>query len=477
VKWWLKDRTFKSFVKWLIEIQLLSSNISSIEKENIKNNIEDNYRVWLQDKEQLQIQAEQIPPEEQQKIDTEYDILIQSPHEYVSKLLDELIVGEQEIKHFVFYSFLTAFNKNIKYRSDVRPQGESSSGKTHIVVNTLSLFPEHMKCFIGGTTPKAWLYGAINSGILNLNHKIFGFLVEPPNQFYDLINSILSGDNEEFEWHFTSKDDTGRLSTEKIIVKGVPVYVTCSVKKPQYELGTRITALSPDTSSEQTDKIIDSEFNSQFSDKSSIKYKKEAVKGYIENVEIFLNTIEKIIDPLALIYKKVLPSTVRARRDFKKLVALAQSYELFNSLKYVGILNCEKRVLFVQPLSLSILKYCRSALNFYFFELTPNLLRFYNELKSDESRVLSSFNNSIDINLVAERLNKSSVTVKFYLSQLASRGFLEKQTIGRENIYFFGSNRQVEFKVLPVLDDGILTKIDEKIRNFAEGLERVEVYK
>ena len=146
---------------------------------------------------------------------------MQDPHGFLNLIFREMAIGEEDNLNFIFFSSLSTLEPNIKRRSHIRAESEPSAGKTFLLSSVVRLFPEDMLVEVGGTTPKAWLYAATETESLDLRKKVFIITVEPSQTFYDLFNSILSGDKKKFIWQYTGKNQLENLTAYKITVDNI----------------------------------------------------------------------------------------------------------------------------------------------------------------------------------------------------------------------------------------------------------------
>lgn len=268
--------------------------------------------------------------------------------EKIWKVLDDLIVGEEQNKKILFYIMLST---KLKERGKTAPlgcyiTGDSAGGKTHLVREVSKLFPDRMKLFFGGSSGKTLRYldgklepleeyGKNENGewkrwkkIVDLSGKILWFLEDVGSEevFKDL-RPILSRDQKEI--HFTtvvknrSKKGGEFYGNQDVYIRGCPSFVTTSTKgEILKETGTRVIQLSPDESKEQSRKIVKS------------KYEKEKFYWEEENYEDIHDFIDSLESKdVYVCFGDLLEfplDNLNIRRDFDKIINLVKVSALLN---------------------------------------------------------------------------------------------------------------------------------------------------
>jgi DNA-binding CsgD family transcriptional regulator len=428
--WWLGPKTFKGFIKELQTLHALPQNIQNEKVEEIRMKIDEKYKEWhtkLSKTDEVESSQEK-EPELTQK---ENEVLRQLengkllPVTILRKTLDKKIVGEEINKQVLFFAALSAKLKNFRERLHCRLTGPSAAGKTYLITRVLDCFPPSMKIEVGGMTPKAWVYAAARTGFMDFHGKILVCLVEPPREFYDLINSVLTGDKEKFKWLYTNKIE-GALTTSEIIIFGVPSYITASVKLPQEELATRILQLSPDLTREQTDRIMRSQSEEEYEvDEEDCNHEK-ILQEYIENIPIC-----DVVVPFCDVVRGVFPKEVRMRRDFPKLKTLVKSITLFNYYLRPKIVIGDSVIVLSTLSDFALGLYLFSQAFEATFSGIPNYLQsFLSRLNEQFSS--NSFSTAEAIQVFRDF---SPNTVRAYLRQLEELNFLESSTVAGQKYY------------------------------------------
>jgi DNA-binding transcriptional ArsR family regulator len=453
VEWWLKDSLLKKFATKLD--QLTNTTISSDELRDIKMEIDKKYEEW---KKKLSTQKEEkeeevkILNEEEKKILDELISGKTSPIFIIQKALDKEIVDEKVNKSIVFFAGMSSKLKNYRERLHCRLIGPSSAGKTKILTGVLNLFPSSMKIEISGMTPKAWVYRN-QGGVIDFTGKILICIVEPPFSFYELINSVLTGDKEKFSWLYTDKDENGRLTTSQIEAVGVPVYLTSSIRLPNEELATRVLQLSPDTSLRQTKAILDFIARKEYVlDSNGVDYAK-IIRSYIKTLPIC-----EVITPFFESVVNSLPLEVRMRRDVSKLFVLVKAIALTNYYQRQKIKTKDGEVLLAsfEDFYLGVRLFCE-VFGPTFTGVPAYLKKFLEELKEREKDLPGIFSSlqtpatftTADIIKLFSGIY-SPQTLRRYLKMLEKLGVVDVVKIGGKKNY----------KIIASLDDALKLKFD-----------------
>jgi DNA-binding transcriptional ArsR family regulator len=456
VEWWLKDSLLKKFATKLAQLTK-QTTISSDELRDIKMEIDKKYEEW---KKKLSTQKEEkeeeveVLNEEEKKILDELISGKTPPIPIIQKALDKEIVDEEVNKSVVFFAGMSSKLKNYRERLHCRLVGPSSAGKTKILTGVLNLFPSSMKIEISGMTPKAWIYQN-QEGVIDFTGKILICIVEPPSSFYELINSVLTGDRKKFSWLYTDKDENGKLTASQIEAVGVPVYLTSSVRLPNEELATRVLQLSPDTSPRQTKAILDFMAQKEYvPDSNGVDYAK-IVRSYIKTLPIC-----EVVAPFFESVINSFPLEVRMRRDYFKLLVLVKAIALTCYYQRQKVKTKDGEVLLASFEDF----YLGLRLFYEVFEPTftgvPTYLKkFLKELKEREKdlpSIFSSLQPQTPVTFTTEDVIKlftsiySPQTLRRYLKMLEKLGVVDAVKIGGKKNY----------KIIATLDDALKLKFN-----------------
>jgi len=415
----------------------------------------------------------------------EYKRFKENPNklEEVWKILDELIVGEDENKKVIFLALLSAKLEN---PNGVRVLGDSSSGKTHLVRETLRLFPENMKIILGGQSKKSLIYRKPDyvtpkwENVIDLTNKILWFLEEKGGEeSYEILRPILSRDQNEIRYEFVDKSSkTGKNFTKTVIVKGCPAFITTSTRMQILEeMGTRVFSLTPDMRSEQTEKIIAKK-------KENLKFLKEKpntkiIQYYIQN----LKTYDVWIPYVDLI--QIGCTHLRARRDFDKIITLIKTYCLFHQYEKPKIdikgkeyiVSCIEDYIYIIDLINPVL---RSTIT----NVPKPIIDFYDairkkwengdfdeiEIIEENGKVIENVTKCMTHSKIAEVTEYSQDTARKYCHELLKAGFLIKQKIKNANYYSFKENKAKEVLLSVITPQSIEHLIKELLEWLNESV-------
>jgi len=304
------------------------------------------------------------------------------------KHLSKSVVHDKSTKTIVFYTAVSAYTKN---PINLFLRGESSTGKTYNVTNTLQYFSEQDCWILGGLSPKAIVheYGVFvddkgkpiedfdkpdkrkprqkkdedheafskrmkewkethrewskrirdSRVIVDLNSKILVFLEPPPLETYNTLRPILSHDKEEISYKFTDKI-SGRLRTAHVVVRGWPATIFLSTKEEHIqELATRSFTITPEShESKHRDAIRLQGKQKSFPWKYN-EYDLELtlLRKYVETLRDNTSNLEIVI-PFARELAEAYPAQPpRSMRDFNHINSLLEACTLFHTFQRPAI--------------------------------------------------------------------------------------------------------------------------------------------
>ena len=221
----------------------------------------------------------------------------------------------------------------------------SSTGKSHIPLSVIKLFPKEDVITLAYCSPTAFFHenGTYDKQrdvlLVDLSKKILCFTDMPDTSLISRLRPILSHDEKETHLKITDKNQKGGNRTKTVIIIGFPSVYFCSAGlRVDEQESTRFIMLSP---SIEQDKIVQGI--------QQVISKESDQEKFISNVDsnperiLLMERIlaikqEKIIDVKienpALIeemfisdHKSVKP---RQQRDIKKIIYLIKSFALLN---------------------------------------------------------------------------------------------------------------------------------------------------
>jgi len=413
-------------------------------------------------------------PEEEKK----FEDLKQNPTEQIFKLLDELVVGEEQNKKVVF---LIALSCKLNHPSGLRVVGDASIGKTHLVREVLELFPKKMKIVLGGASEKSLIHRKPDyttpkfESYINLDEKILWFLEEKGGEkSYTILRPILSRDQEEIRFEITDKTfKTGKIVNKVVIIKGCPAFFTTSTQLGILEeTGTRVFQITPDLSEEQTERIVDFKIDKE-------RYlKKNPNLNYIRRYLYLLKRYAVWIPFIKLM--KISCKNVRARRDFDKIVTLTKCIALLRQHQRDIIkINGEEHIVARICDYLDVISFLKYILEPTMENIPRPIIDFYNKIRVSEKNGQFDSNPTMSITgekhasslithkTIAEVLGLSQHTARVYCDILYQKGWILMEKEGRENKYTLArkkhnlailSDKSMDFKEIIQKDYDELTQ-------------------
>ncbi|MEM2293191.1 MAG: hypothetical protein QXX41_07945 [Nitrososphaerota archaeon] len=325
-----------------------------------------------------------------------------SKEEYltIENNIKQYVKGEDSHIKVIFLSCLSAKSKN---PLNLFVRGESSTGKTWMVMHVVSLFPEENVWLLGNLTPKSLVHqkGIVvdenfqpiekpkpptpptkweikenpklreeyyeklkkykeemeeyyrkleNSYVLiDMSGKILVFLDPPERETFDRLRPILSHDAEKIMYPFTDKID-GRLVTVKVVIKGWPVAIFCGAEVEWMEhIITRSLTISPTVSKEKF-RMAHEVTGMRFYNPMTLKIKKKQIEEGRKIIRKIFAPYQAII-PYEHILHKIYPNDLpRTMRDYNYFLGILEAYTLlsphptiyspaFAEDGFIGVLN------------------------------------------------------------------------------------------------------------------------------------------
>lgn len=381
-------------------------------------------------------------------------------------VLDELIVGEENNKKILFYNMLSA---KLPTPNGTIIVGSASSGKTHMVRETIKLLPDGMKMPIGGMSKKGLIHmkGNLNpvtfEKTIDLTGKVLWFLEESGGEeSYAYLRPILSRDQEEIRFEIPTKKRSKKgsefFSNEIIIIKGCPAYVTTSTKEKRLaETGTRVFLLSPDESREQNNRIVKAKINGKRFMKEKIDL--EPFKQFIRELKSYDVWIPfaDIIDINTL--------NLNVRRDIDKIFSLINTHVLINQEERYKISIKGKEYLIANLDDyFYILKILLPVIKPTLLNLPKKVLDFYDKLFTFDTDELTHKNISL-----ALKMNQN--TVRTYCWELVQAGYLVFEKEKRENVYqvIDNTSQSLPFVTIAGVTQNMIDRSRKEIKQWLNG--------
>lgn len=243
----------------------------------------------------------------------------------IERQMDMIIVGEKENKLLLFFMYLSSYT-NLR----IHPQliGPSSSGKSHMLNAVLDFIPEEdIILKLTSMSPKSLNYELTkkletdtDDDIPNIDGKIIVVQeFEGAQEAMYVLRPLMSGDQKGLAVLTMDKDAQGRNVPKKMVVKGMPLFVTATTNTAlDIEFQTRTWKLEADSTPELTKKIM------RFRAEEHIKGEHVADKTKVISnaVRVLKQQNVIMINPYAVLLAEkmnVEKEHVRLRRDFRKI--------------------------------------------------------------------------------------------------------------------------------------------------------------
>ncbi|MEM2514559.1 MAG: hypothetical protein QXU81_09660 [Candidatus Bathyarchaeia archaeon] len=408
--------------------------------------------------------------------------------DYVLADLERRVKRDRATKLSVFFTGLSAYTRE---PINLFLKGESGSGKSYNVVQTLRYFPQEDVWFLGGLSPKALIHEhgvllnkhgepldledrpikpkrknyaseeeyrealkeyheelrayaeEIPEGytLINLRNKILVFLEVPEYETFKMLYPILSHDTERIEYRFTDKSAKGPLRTVKVVIEGWPATIFLTTDKHYMEeLATRSFTVTPEVSKEKIEQAniltnLKASFPWEYSEETE---EAKCIKALIESLKKQLTGGKtSVAIPFSNLYELFPKEIARDMRDFQHFIQFLKALTILHFFQRPFIRVGDKRFI------VSTVEDVRKALEIYaeLFETTrtgteQRILSFYHDIvKGKESWFLTDLVEAY--NEKAER-KVSSETVRRWLERLSEIGYvnIEKSDLDKRlNVY------------------------------------------
>lgn len=263
--------------------------------------------------------------------------------EEVCKILDSVIKKDDANKAITFLSMLNTYTDESQL--NVFFNAPSSTGKSHIPLSVIKLFPKEDVITLAYCSPTAFFHeqGTYdkerNVLLVDLSKKILCFTDMPDPSLLTKLRPILSHDQKESEVRITDKNQKGGMKTKKVILIGYPSVYFCSAGlRVDEQESTRFIMLSPSIEHEKIvqgiQQVISKEsdqekFSSALDNDPERRTLMERIKA-IKQEEIYdvkIKNQELIEEMFIKDHKGVKP---RQQRDIKKIIYLIKAFALLN---------------------------------------------------------------------------------------------------------------------------------------------------
>lgn len=261
----------------------------------------------------------------------------------VCQILEATIKKDNENKIVTFLSMLTTYTEDAQM--NLFFNAPSSTGKSHIPLSVVELFPKEDVITLAYCSPTAFFHEQgkydkeKNEIIVDLSRKILIFTDMPDQSLLSRLRPILSHDQKESRLKITDKAQKGGNKTKNITLIGFPSVYFCSAGlKTDEQESTRFLMLSP---SIEHDKIYQGikqailkasnseRFNQEINSDPNRNLLKKRILG-IRQENISDVNIEDTEYVMKLYLKEGAGVRPRQQRDVKKVISIIKGFALLN---------------------------------------------------------------------------------------------------------------------------------------------------
>ena len=212
----------------------------------------------------------------------------------IANVLDTTIKYDFVAKTVIFIGMNLAYTGSDQL--NVMLGGDSSSGKSHDVIEVAKFFPEQDVLIYGKTTPTAFYYstklGKVDEETgqfyIDLERRIMVFTEQPDTQLQENLRALLSHDSKKIPFAITNKGKNGKNVAVEGYIKGFPSTFFCSANMHVDEQEqTRCLIVSPEITKEKVIAGVDASI-----DKNS---NREAYNARLESNEARRQLKERVL--------------------------------------------------------------------------------------------------------------------------------------------------------------------------------------
>ena len=261
----------------------------------------------------------------------------------VCQILEATIKKDDENKIVTFLAMLTTYTEDAQM--NLFFNAPSSTGKSHIPLSVVELFPKEDVITLAYCSPTAFFHeqGKYNKEkneiMVDLARKILIFTDMPDQSLLTKLRPVLSHDQKESKLKITDKAQKGGNKTKNITLIGFPSVYFCSAGlKTDEQESTRFLMLSP---SIEHDKIYQGIKQAILKASNSERFNQEINSDPIRNLlkkrilgirqeNIFDVNIEDVEYIEKLFLKEGAGVKPRQQRDVKKVISIIKGFALLN---------------------------------------------------------------------------------------------------------------------------------------------------
>lgn len=261
----------------------------------------------------------------------------------ICEILETTIKKDDENKSITFLSMLITYTDDSQM--NIFFNAPSSTGKSHIPLSVMELFPREDVITLAYCSPTAFFHDQgkydreKNEITVNLSKKILIFTDMPNQELISRLRPLLSHDEKESKLKITDKAQKGGNKTKNITLIGFPSVYFCSAGlKTDEQESTRFLMLSPSMDNEKIHKgiqqaILKASDNEKFIELINSDLKRNLLKNRIlaikqENISDVKIENTEYIEKLYI--KDSEGAKPRQQRDIKKIISLIKGFALLN---------------------------------------------------------------------------------------------------------------------------------------------------
>lgn len=388
-------------------------------------------------------------------------LLSVDPHLYtkILRLFCKTVKRDPITKQAVFLTGLSAYTED---PLNLFLRGESSLGKTYVVMQIMKLFPKRDVWKIGAASPKflirqhgvivdennehidfskkpgmdapfeeqrEWAETLKNAKrLIDMTGKILLFLEAPDPEVFNIIRSILSHDDYEISYPFV--DTWQGIRTVNVVVRGWPSTIFCtSSEKHVQDLATRSLTLTPVFQEEKYQAA-----NILTGDKSALPWKytpsddEIAVQEFIESLKLEWHKIDVVL-PFGKEFGIKFPhKNPRSMRDFQHILSMIKVLAYLHYAQRPALKYGEKKIVLATSQDYNtIMNLWAKIAETTQTGIPAQVLEFYNDVVLECTTETPSITLLTDIwNANFPERKKSSDAIRNWTELLSQIGYLTK---------------------------------------------------
>ncbi len=418
--------TFRVALRKALPKGISIAEIQSFIKTKILPILTEKYRKYLEAKRR---EREEKLKRLLRKYKTVFKEIDRNPVKHVLEVVDFHHIGDKDAKIEILGCLVSIHLPREKRLSAV-VQGPSAAGKNNLV-----------KAFMRVTPKKWWLViTRLTSRALDYMPKSIGRQILYIMEYEGLKEAAYSAritisEGELIISYVRKNPKTGEMETVNKKVIGTPVLITTTTSiSIDPDMETRTIYVNIDTSEEQTKRII--EHVAEMESNVELRKKQLEVKEKAKILRYWFKTLRKydvivppeIVEEVKKEFTK-LPVTIRARRDFKKILYFIEAFTILHQHIRERVNIDGREYLVASKDDWEIVKK----------HILPHLLKQTRGLTELHDKILKILQRRREITVkdLAKELRVSSDYARKLLNNLAEKGLIGVNTSARPYKYFY----------------------------------------